>query len=117
LRQAVPSRTASRRFPGGQTRPVFATTVSGIDVLAAALEPLDAYGCKRAIAPSQAGEPSAFGILATDREAMAQGSRPGLGAAKVAFPDHFALARRSRSSSTAATRVRRRVSSAVNVAA
>jgi len=35
----------------------------------------------------------------------------------AAFPDHYSLARRSRSSSTAATRVRRRVSSAVNVAA
>ena len=67
----------------GRTRPVLATTVSRIDVLAAAPERLDEYGCQRAFAPAQAGEPSTFGILAIDGGAIAQGRAPGRGPAEV----------------------------------
>ncbi len=83
LRQGLSRRARRRVGPGGQTRPVLATTVSRIDVLAAAPERLDEYGCQRAFAPAQAGEPSTFGVLAIDGGAIAQGRAPGRGPAEV----------------------------------
>ena len=86
LRQGLSRRARRRVGPAGQTRPVLATTVSRIDVLAAAPERFDEYGCQRAFAPAQAGEPSTFCILAIDGGAVAQGRAPGRGPAEVGRP-------------------------------